>query len=132
MLTWTKEFETGSELVDEQHRVLVDKLNELERMLEGPLPPREACDGLIAFLESHVDSHFRYEEGCMERARCPAHARNKRAHDGFLVVFGHFKQRYLREGPSVDLFKTLHSVASTWTENHILNVDSHLRTCVAG
>jgi hemerythrin-like metal-binding protein len=115
--------------VDTQHRILIEKLNELESILEGPLPPKAACDELLDFLENHVQEHFHYEEGCMRRARCPAHSANKLAHDAFLRVFGRFRARYLDEGPSRDLLGSLQRAASEWTQNHILTQDIHLRAC---
>ena len=129
MLTWNEQLVTGSELVDAQHLQLVEKLNAMEQILEGPLPPKSVCDAFLADLGADVASHFSYEEGCMERARCPAHAQNKRAHEAFLELFGRFRARYDLEGPSRELLTTLQRAASEWTVNHILAVDVQLRGC---
>ena len=86
MLTWSEQFATGSALVDTQHRMLIDKINLLEKLLNGPAPSKATCDELLNFLGSYVTTHFKYEEGCMERARCPAHEKNKQAHVAFLGV----------------------------------------------
>lgn len=131
MITWSPQFESGDELVDTQHQVLIDKLNELEMLLEGPLPSKQACDQLLGFLGDHVAGHFSYEEDCMHRARCPAHARNKHAHKAFLDIFAHFKARYEQEGPSRELLRALQVAASQWTETHILTLDVQLRPCLA-
>jgi hemerythrin-like metal-binding protein len=130
MLTWNEQFATGSVLVDTQHRMLIEKINQLEELLNGPPPSKAACDVLLNFLGTYVGTHFKFEEGCMERMKCPVHAQNKQAHEAFLGMFTKFKERYLAEGPKPALLKSLQTFASEWINNHILNVDIKLRTCI--
>jgi hemerythrin len=129
MLTWSEQFATGSSLVDMQHRMLIEKINQLETMLNGPPPSKAACDELLNFLGSYVQTHFKHEEMCMEQAHCPAHEKNKMAHAAFLGVFGKFKERYVAEGPKPDLLKSLQTAAADWLKNHILSIDVQLRQC---
>ncbi len=129
MLVWTEQFATGVPLVDTQHKMLIEKINFLEKILAGPLPPKERCDELINFLGSYVGTHFRFEEGCMEKAKCPAHEKNKQAHAAFLGLFGKFKARYTVEGPKPELLKELHGAAAEWIKGHILSVDIQLKSC---
>lgn len=129
MLIWSEQFATGVPLVDTQHKMLIEKINLLERLLAGPAPTKEKCDELLNFLGSYVGTHFKYEEGCMEKMRCPAHERNKQAHAAFLTVFGKFKTRYLAEGPKPELLKELHGAAADWIKNHILSIDISLKAC---
>lgn len=129
MLTWSEQFATGSALVDTQHRMLIEKINLLEKLLNGPAPSKATCDELLNFLGSYVTTHFRYEEGCMEKACCPAHEKNKQAHAAFLDVFGKFKARYAVEGPKPELLRSLQSVAADWIKGHILSVDIQLKAC---
>ena len=131
MLMWSDQFATGSPLVDTQHRMLIDKINLLEQMLGGPPPPKAKVDELLAFLGSYVVTHFKFEEQCMERARCPAHEKNKQAHAAFLGVFGKFKERYLAEGPKPELLKSLQVAASDWIKSHVLTVDIQLKACAS-
>ncbi len=129
MLQWSEQFATGSPLVDTQHRMLIDKINHLEQLLNGPPPSKATCDELLNFLGSYVVTHFKFEEGCMERAKCPAHEKNKQAHAAFLGVFGKFKERYLAEGPKPELLKSLQTAAADWIKGHILSVDIQLKAC---
>ena len=130
MLTWNEQFATGSALVDTQHRMLIEKINLLEQLLNGPPPSKATCDELLNFLGSYVGTHFKFEEQCMERAHCPVHEQNKQAHAAFLGVFGTFKQRYLAEGPKPELLRSLQTAASDWIKNHILSVDIKLKACI--
>ena len=130
MLAWSEEFATGSALVDTQHRMLIEKINKLEQLLTGPPPTKAAYDELLDFLDSYVGTHFKFEEQCMARFRCPAHEKNQHAHAAFLGVFAKFKERYLAEGPQPRLLSSLQSSASDWIKNHILSVDIQLKACI--
>jgi hemerythrin-like metal-binding protein len=109
--------------------MLIEKINQMEQLLAGPPPTKAKCDELLNFLVSYVGTHFRYEEGCMEKANCPAHAINKQAHTAFLEVIGKFKARYAVEGPKPELLTSLHRAAADWIKNHILSIDIQLRGC---
>lgn len=130
MLQWNEQFATGSALVDTQHRMLIEKINYLEQVLQGPPPPKSACDELLKFLGSYVVTHFQFEEQCMEKAKCPAHQQNKQAHAAFLATFAKFKERYDKEGPKPELLKSLQTAAADWIKNHILSVDIKLKACI--
>ena len=130
MLNWSKEFATGSDLVDLQHQRLIENINLLETLLEGPPPPRSAYDELVSFLEQYVATHFKLEESCMESYRCPAHEQNNREHSAFLEAVRQFKQIYLADGPKPELLHTFHRLASEWITHHILTVDIQLKGCI--
>lgn len=129
MLVWSEDFSTGFALVDIQHRTLIDKINQLEHLLNGPPPPKQRYDEILAFLGSYAGTHFRFEEQCMEKANCPAYERNKQAHTAFLRIFARFKERYAAEGPKPELLKSIQNAAADWIRNHILTVDRELKGC---
>jgi hemerythrin len=130
MLAWSKDFETGSPLVDTQHRMLIEKINEFGQLLNGPPPSKAAVDQLLEFLGSYVRFHFTFEERCMHHYQCPAREENKKAHAAFLAFFQDFSERYLVEGPKPELLQGLQKMASDWIRNHILAVDTKLNACI--
>ena len=103
MLNWNENFATGHALIDTQHRMLIAYVNRLEGLAENTRPsPEEVVLFLrfIEFLEDYLVTHFREEEQCMYRFRCPAHYDNKRAHSEFLDFFQGFKLRFWPRGLS--------------------------------
>jgi hemerythrin len=130
MLAWSKDYDTGSPLVDTQHRMLIEKINELGLLMSGPPPSKAAVDELVEFLGAYVNYHFKFEERCMDHYRCPVREQNKRAHEAFLAFFNGFKERYLIEGPKPELLLGLQKTASDWIKDHILTVDIQLNTCL--
>jgi len=130
MLTWNPALETGSPLVDSQHKILFDKINKLERMLASPAIGKHEADPLVDFLASYAVSHFTFEEQCMAQHKCPAHAQNKAAHAQFLEVFTSWKKEYLLKGANKETLGKLHSFASGWIQSHIMKVDVQLKSCL--
>ena len=130
MVIWTENFTTGSSQLDQQHRMLIDHINRLEEMLTITNPTREECEfmiELVDFLEDYAETHFKQEEQCMERFRCPSHQQNKVAHGRFLKFFRDFKEHYKAEGFRREILLNLHSTVSRWIEEHILHLDTQLK-----
>ena len=130
MIIWTEEFTTGSELLDQQHRIWILNINHLEALLTNTNPTKAECEflvHLVDFLEAYPEAHFAAEEQCMQRHRCPAHELNQKAHASYRVIFRNYRQQCLAEGFNLDLLRKLHSIASFWIQEHILKVDTRLR-----
>ncbi len=132
MFHWNEKFATGHELIDTQHRMLIAYVNRLETLAENTQPSPEEV-GLflrfIEFLEDYVAEHFREEEECMHRFRCPAHQDNQRAHTEFLHFFRGFKLRFGIEGYRPEVVRELFDACVAWIERHILRIDVQLRPC---
>ena len=131
MILWTKQFETGTEQIDQQHHMLIFNINHLEMQLTSTNPTKlesEFLVHLVDFLQAYADAHFELEEQCMECNRCPAHLRNRQAHEAYRRIFRNYKQRCESEGFTVELLRELHETASIWVKEHILKVDTQLRT----
>jgi hemerythrin len=133
MIIWTKEFETGSAKLDQQHRVLIDNINLLGEQMQNPNPtPEEAASAvrLVDYLEAYANIHFKDEEQCMESYRCPAHAQNQQDHERLRGFIRNYKRLCELEGFKVELLRNLHEVFRLWINEHILKVDTQLKACI--
>lgn len=133
MIEWNEQFKTGSDTIDQQHLMLIDAINHLEWFLAETNPSRETFDlmaKLLDYLESYTETHFRFEEDCMERYRCPAHAANKTAHHAFRGFIQQFKNDIQHKGIRPEALRTLHQTMCLWIQEHILTVDTQLRPCL--
>lgn len=133
MLTWTKEFETGSAKLDQQHRLLIDNINLLKDLLETPdlgRPELEFMVFLVDYLEAYANMHFKGEERCMEAYRCPVHALNQQEHQRFREFIQDYKSVCAREGFRMELLRKLYEVMRTWILEHILKIDTQLKPCL--
>jgi len=135
MVRWTEQFTTGSVVLDRQHQILIDNINQLEEMLSLPHPTRLDYESMIAvvdFIEYYANTHFQVEEECMAAYRCPAHAENQQAHTEFLKFFREFKEHNRTKGFPRKIVAELHVVMTKWIEEHILRVDTQLKSCMKG
>ena len=133
MLLWTEQFATGSPTIDEQHRQLIQYLNEFEGLLTQTNPTPKEINFIIQFLqfiEDYVSSHVSYEEKCMESYRCPAHQKNRQAHENFRQMFQRFKRNIHKEGFRLEMLVELNETINAWIQDHILRVDTQLKPCV--
>ena len=135
MILWTKELETGSARLDQQHQLLIDNINLLEEQLQAPNRTQQEAESavrLVDYLEAYANVHFKDEEQCMERYRCPAHAQNQQAHERFRGFIHNYRRLCEVEGFKVELLRNLHEVLRLWTEEHILKIDTQLKPCIQG
>jgi hemerythrin len=132
MLIWNDDYATGSPTIDGQHRQLINHVNELGTLLNKTNPSRSDIEFIIQFLEfleGYLDTHFSYEEQCMENYGCPVHGKNKQAHERFRELFQSYKAHFNREGFRMKLLTDLHAAMSDWILDHILRLDTHLKAC---
>ncbi len=133
MVLWNEQFTTGSSQLDQQHRALINNVNHLEELLTTTDPTLEECAfvlQLLDFMEHYANTHFKFEEQCMERYRCPAHEKNKQAHEQFRTFAHDFKERYRAQGFRREMILCLHTTISRWIGEHMLQVDVQLKSSI--
>ena len=133
MILWTEAFSTGSLILDQQHRLLIENINALAGQLHLNNPTRadvEFSVNLVDFLAEYAELHFKAEEECMEEYRCPVHAQNQEAHQQFLEFIRDYRRQLEIHGFSVERLRALHHLMETWIREHILKIDTQLRPCM--
>ena len=130
MLEWKPDYETGVPAIDTQHKVLFNNINRLEALLEkAEIEPSEG-EYLLVFLDNYATQHFKGEETCMARFRCPSHARNKEEHAQFLDTLKSAKDEYRNSTTPKEVLRRLHETLVWWINTHILQVDIQLKGCM--
>jgi len=79
-LKWKDEYNTGINSIDQQHRKLVNLINQLQTAVDhstGQEFESEALDELV----DYTRTHFRYEEGLMEQNQYPDFEPHKAQHE---------------------------------------------------
>lgn len=130
MLEWMEEYATGVQLVDIQHRALIQRINRLEAMTKAEQIDPAEVERLIGFLGNYIVGHFKFEENCMQRRSCPAYGVNKQAHEQFIADWTQFKRQYDSEGAHQKLLEQLLERTQGWIKNHILKIDLQLKATV--
>jgi hemerythrin len=127
-LIWNDSYLTGIDRIDDQHRVLVNTLNEANTRLATKVT-REALEQITRSLLSYALYHFETEESLMQRydyARLDAAGaeKHREEHRGFSRRVVSLRDG-LRDGNLVTREELL-SFLNNWLVNHILHTDKRL------
>lgn len=120
----TPDLETGNDLIDSEHRMLFDAINDLMDACSSG-QGRNKIGETAEFLADYVDKHFSDEEDLQRKNRYPHY----QAHHDFHVNYKH-KIRELAnsiraDGPSVKNLGEINAQASVLI-NHIRHEDKRL------
>ncbi len=120
VIEWNDQLNTGINVIDKQHRRLVELINQLfQCMKEGG--NRKLLGDIIDQLVDYTVTHFRTEEELMQRSHYPDLANHKAIHQGFVAKVEDALTK-LKNGERVapaDLYKFLKG----WLINHIEQQD---------
>lgn len=118
LLTWTPDLSIGIAAIDDQHKRIVDYINQLHRAhLTGD---REAVGTVLDQLVDYTMSHFSFEEAMMEEARYRFLPVHRKVHEIFGRRIGEYQRRFANdEDVAVELKETL----VKWLVDHIKRDD---------
>ncbi|HEY3286217.1 MAG TPA: hemerythrin family protein [Gemmatimonadaceae bacterium] len=128
-MQWNDSFATGVPQIDDQHKSLFRAVAALSAAIEQHEGSTEYLR-LLGYLDRYCRDHFVFEEGCMERHRCPAAQVNKQQHAGLLQLLGEHRRFHAQHGYDQHDAQLLLTSLQHWLLNHIVRVDRTLRLCV--
>jgi hemerythrin len=118
-IVWSDDLNTDIQVIDNQHRRIVDYINALDDISESH--DRNEVEKVLNELVDYTLSHFTFEESLMEEAGYCFINGHKRVHELFVKRVGDFQQRFkMGEDITDELLSTLKS----WLINHIRSDDN--------
>ena len=125
---WNRNFETGLEDIDEQHRVLVTILNRLAWHFASDSSDLDSLH-LLDELLAYASYHFKYEEGVWaESLGASEMARNH--HDSHQMFFVRIQMLRQSKAPQADVLAELFDYLTRWLAFHILESDRRMALTV--
>lgn len=118
-ITWTPDLDTGIDVIDQQHRRIVDYINGLEQA--NARGDRAAIGATLDDLVDYTISHFAFEESLQEEAGYAYSKPHKKVHELFVRRVNEYVERH-RLGD--DVGAELDKLLSTWLVNHIKRDDA--------
>ena len=118
IIQWSPTLETGIDVIDQQHKRIVDYINAL-RIAQGK-GDRGAVAKTIDDVIDYTQSHFGFEEALLEDAGYPLLNAHKRVHELFIRRVGVLYQRF-KSGE--DIAQDLYDMLSNWLITHIQTED---------
>jgi methyl-accepting chemotaxis protein len=121
-IAWSADLETGNELIDSQHKQLIEALGNLMDACSGG-KGRAALAETMDFLEQYTAKHFGDEEALQKQYKYPDYANHKKLHDDFKRVVADLGRQLKAEGPTVALVGKVNANVGGWLVNHIKKED---------
>ncbi len=119
-IDWTDELSVNVEVIDGQHKKLVEMINSLnEAMLAKK--GREMQKATIDAMVDYAATHFKLEEEYMKKFQYPDYETHKSEHDKFTRTALDLKARAEQKGFSLTL--EIMDFLKTWIQDHIMGTD---------
>lgn len=124
-MKWTEELAVGISTIDNQHRELFERINNLLAAIKQHRC-KDEIDGTIRFLDDYAVFHFNEEERRMLDASYSGLEEHRRHHATYLRNLEELKQQAAQprqQGMSYDLSVTANQIVVDWIVDHIMKVD---------
>lgn len=119
-MPWQNEFSVGIDLIDEQHRWLVDVTNTLHQEMNSATLNRPLVGDILDGLMSYTVNHFIVEEELFERHAYPDRVAHKAMHDHLTKVVMGILTDFERE---MEVQEAVLELLKNWLTHHILKED---------
>jgi hemerythrin-like metal-binding protein len=120
LFEWNDKLKTGIDGIDEQHKKLVDIINELHQAMRERRA-KESISILLERLDDYTKYHFSYEEKELEKVKYQALDEQKVYHKVFIAKIAEMSEGQKKNeiGLSIDMLDFL----GTWIKGHIMKED---------
>jgi hemerythrin len=119
-INWDETFSVRVEQFDNQHKKLVDLINELfETLSQGTA--KDKISDIIGELVEYTKIHFRSEEAYFQKLGYPESTEHKAEHDDFEEEILSFQEAF--ETGSLTLSRDVMFFLKNWLMRHILGTD---------
>lgn len=122
---WDESLETGVEEIDEQHKELFSRFDQLlGACREGR--GREELVKMLGFLNEYADHHFQAEEQYMEAHDYEGLEEQRSQHRQFREKLGALERQARTEGAGIDLIARTNRTVLDWIIQHVRNEDKKM------
>ena len=125
LMYWTPEIAVGSELIDNQHQSLIERVNQLVAAIEEGREEEEIAR-LFEFLKEYTQDHFAAEERLMRESGYPECELHAAEHQAFCAKIADLEGRMATEGMTAVLKRDFDETVIDWLFEHICRIDRAL------
>ena len=121
-IEWNNSLSIGIDLIDEQHKTLIKRLNALSKAVEMMQGETEIMKTL-EFMIDYTNFHFSSEEKYMEEQEYPGLDYQQDLHEEFKDTLRHIVEDFEEEGPTRALTTSINTFLVNWLIKHIKGLD---------
>ena len=126
-LQWTEDLSVGFGQIDDQHKELIDRYNDLLKACKEGRGRREVSE-VLSFLGNYVSHHFGEEEQLMSESGYPEINQHIEQHTLLIEQVQNLQKDLVENGPSVSVLVNINTTLLNWLVAHIKNTDVQLGT----
>jgi hemerythrin len=115
---WDSSLAIGIDVIDNQHRRIVDYINELNTAIVNK--DKENMFHVLQELADYTMTHFAFEESLMDKSAYPFADAHKQVHASFAGQVTRYQKKFAQ---GQDISKHLRSELQIWLTNHIKKDD---------
>ena len=121
-IEWNDGLATGIELVDKQHKMLLEKLNDISEAIENQMGV-DVIIKTLDFMVDYTDFHFTDEEKHMTEHKYPRIEYHKKMHREFVDTLNKMITEFKEDGATERLAESVNIYLFNWLVTHIKGVD---------
>jgi hemerythrin len=121
-ISWDRSLETGEPEIDEQHRELFRRIDQLLAATRDRRA-RTEVGRLLTFLGDYVVTHFAAEEKLMATAAYPGLEAHRGEHQRFVEEYARLFEDYRADGPGPVFVIKFGNRVTAWLCEHICRTD---------
>lgn len=123
LIQWSQDLSVCNEVLDNQHKILIEKINTLYDISTHTHDPRMIEDALD-FLEGYAKKHFAYEESYFLTHEFPEAYQHCEMHKTFVSRVKNMRHQLIKYGESKELAKEIAEFSAEWIKTHIKKADA--------
>lgn len=122
MFSYTPDLATGNQDIDNQHKALIDAINNLLAACQAG-KGRTELDKVLRFVEEYTVKHFTDEQNLMRSKNYPELMAHIKLHESFKRDLRQIAEKLQKEGPSIVLVSDVNMKLGDWLVKHIKTQD---------
>jgi hemerythrin len=126
-IEWRESLATGHEEIDNQHKELFTRFNNLLAACNKG-KGKEEVGNLLRFLSDYVIAHFAAEEQLQRKHDFPGYQDHKKQHEDFIRDLGNIQNEFNSEGAGISVVIQTNKIIVNWLIKHISGTDKELAT----
>jgi hemerythrin len=121
-ISWDDSLSVGIGLIDEKHKVWIERLNSLSTAIESHQEV-QLVSKTLEFMVDYVEFHFATEESHMAAQNYPARDQHKAKHAEFRNTLSELVGEFEEDGATHRLGDSINNFQISWLKNHIRQTD---------
>jgi hemerythrin-like metal-binding protein len=130
MITWDPSYTVNFNGIDEQHKILISIIQEVETAINSQEYNYKNLIELVNKLENYIKVHLTYEEALMAKFEYPDAEKHQSEHNELRYKIQSINFDYIVK--SKEFYLETYTYLSDWLYDHIMGVDRKLGNYLAG